>query len=201
MPYPVPSALQQQIAKRIIPRLQGSCLCGNIRWELPNAFLPQICVCHCRACRQFSGSTHLPFAAIERSRIWPLMEPFVRTEALNSYRSSVAATRYFCSTCSSPVIFDYHEEPNTMWIPMGSLVEDPDSGTGLDPNMLDPSRDSHIFANDRARYETALMSTTGEHALPRSVDFGIYKHDPCQPKEWSEIPTMEKNIRFVDDEE
>ncbi len=71
---------------------------------------------------------------------------------------------------------------------MGTIVE------GLNPSLLDPSRDSHIFCNDEADYESACQQ------LPRCNDFGLYKQDPCQPKLWHEIPIMESTVQFVNDQ-
>jgi len=194
-----PTTSRNMPSRRTIARLAGSCLCRAVTWDLFDVVLAQVCVCHCGACRRFSGSTHLPFAAVERTRLWPVLEPYIRSGTLQSYTSSSAATRYFCGTCASPVVFDYHEEPHTLWIPMGSLLEDPDLGIGLDPSHLDPTRDSHIFANDQAGYEAALLSSSTLSSLPRCMDFGLYKQDPCQPKEWESIPTMENPVQFVDE--
>ena len=199
--------------QRIVSKLQGSCLCGAVHWEASNLYVSQICVCHCSMCRRFSGSTHIPFAAVERSKLWPLMQDFLQTkrnspqqehpqkqdqqqqEQLKSYQSSPMATRYFCGTCSSAVLFDYHQEPNTLWIPMGTLLD-------FDSSLLDPTRDSHIFANDQAGYE-ARLSMSGSNdspILPKCAGWGLYKHDPCQPtKDWNELPTTETPVRLVDE--
>ncbi|CAB9502927.1 Glutathione-dependent formaldehyde-activating enzyme [Seminavis robusta] len=162
--------------RRTVPSLKGSCLCGAIQWQLDDVQLAQICVCHCGMCRRLSGSTFIPFGAIERAKLWPVVKDF---PTLKSYQSSSTTTRYFCGTCSSAMVFDYHFEPNSLWVPLGSLQD-------LDPSLLDSTRDSLIFVNDQASYETTLKSDLKEFS-----SFGLYKSDPCQPcKKWDEIPTF-----------
>ena len=84
---------------------------------------------------------------------------------------------------------------------MGSLVASTSTATAASATtnpadhgfdweaLLDPSRDSHIFCNDRPSYETQSWQT-----LPECLDFGLYKHDPCQPnQEWEDIPIFESS--------
>jgi hypothetical protein len=109
---------------------------------------------------------------------------------LKGYQSSEIATRYFCGTCGTPVVHDYHEEQHTLWVPMGSLVMDTPSCR----IPLDPTRDSHIFCEDAASYERIIS----DEALPRCRGFGLYKVDPCQPaKDWKDLPYMEDPVSFV----
>lgn len=173
--------------RRLVDKLQGSCLCKAITWELVNVYIAQLCICHCGSCQRHSGSSFLPFAAVERERLWPLLQD---QATLRSYQSSSIATRYFCGTCASPIVHDYHEEQYTLWIPMGSLVMSHHNGTDWDWNaFLDPSRDSHIFCNDPSSFQE-----TNRVSLPHCSNFGLYKHDPCQPKkEWDDIPTWEES--------
>ena len=174
-------------SSRILSQLRGSCLCGSIKWQLEDVYVSQVCVCHCGACQRHSGSSSIPFCAIDRARVWPLLKDQV---TLKGYQSSDIATRYFCGICGSPVVHDYHAERHTLWIPMGSLV------LACPPNTfpLDPTRDSHIFCEDAARFEPI-----GEQTLPRCYGFGLYKVDPCQPvKDWKDLPTMEDPVLYLE---
>jgi hypothetical protein len=181
------SATSKVPRHRFLSKLQGSCLCGSIKWELEDAFVSQICVCHCCACQRHSGSTSIPFCAVERMRLWPLLKD---QATLKGYQSSKIATRYFCCTCGTPVVHDYHEEKHTLWIPMGSLVMD----ASTCEVRLDPKKDSHIFCEEAASYERA-----SEHTLPRCRGFGLYKVDPCQPaKDWKDLPTLEDPVSLVE---
>lgn len=167
--------------RRIVSKLQGSCLCRAIQWELQNIYVSQICVCHCGACQRHSGSTSLPFLAVERARLWPELE---KAATLKGYKSSDIATRYFCNTCGTPVVHDYHQEEHTLWVPIGSL----ENNNSTVP--MDPLKDSHIFCDDASAYERGL-----DQRLHRYVGFGLYKVDPCQPvNEWESLPTMETPV-------
>lgn len=65
---------------------------------------------------------------------------------------------------------EYHHETQTLWVPMGTLVD-------TDPKDLkvNPEKDSHIFQEDEEPYEAAI------EALEHCKFFGTYRSDNCKP--------------------
>jgi hypothetical protein len=118
--------------------LQGSCLCGGVRFAIAKAVGP-FELCHCSRCRKSSGSAFAAFlgalaadyrllAGADLIESWDA--PILR--APPAYRSS------FCRRCGSPVP---NPAPDTDWFefPAGLLDGDP---------QLTP--DKHIFVELRA---------------------------------------------------
>ncbi|QDC07734.1 GFA family protein [Oceanicola sp. D3] len=111
--------------------LQGSCLCGAIRFEVTGK--PQgVSVCHCGQCRRQSG--HLWASA------------YVKDDELSIhgepqwYASSAEAKRGFCPTCGS-FLFWKHRDEDTTSFALGAI----DGPTGL-------TLQKHIFTADKGDY-------------------------------------------------
>lgn len=77
--------------------MQGSCLCGQVRYRVDGPLRPVV-ACHCTQCRKTSGhhvaATSAPrdAVAVEGDVTW--------------YASSDAARRGFCGTCGSQLFWD-----------------------------------------------------------------------------------------------
>ncbi|PSL21290.1 GFA family protein [Shimia abyssi] len=111
--------------------LQGSCLCGEIRFRVHGA--PQgVSMCHCGQCRKQSGG------------IWS--SAFVPEEDLeiegdvNWFEASVTAKRGSCRRCGSYLFWTAHDE-DTISFALGAV----DGPTGL-------SLEKHIFVKDKGDY-------------------------------------------------
>ena len=110
--------------------LEGSCLCGEIRFEVEGPVRP-IVACHCVQCRKTSGhfvaATSAPRDAIriEGTPTW--------------YASSDTARRGFCGTCGSSLFWDGAGE--NLSIHAGTL----DGPTGL-------RLKGHIYCADKGDY-------------------------------------------------
>lgn len=79
--------------------VRGSCLCGNVAFEISGELLRPL-NCHCEQCRKQHGAAF-------RSRVRVRKEDFhwVRGEELiKFYESSPGFHRGFCSNCGTPVI-------------------------------------------------------------------------------------------------
>ena len=91
----------------------GGCLCGAVRYE---SSMPPVTggYCHCRMCQKGSGGL---FSA------WVEFRPegfrFTKGEP-KLYRSSEWLQRGVCSTCGSPLVVIYDEDPAPV-ILIGSL--------------------------------------------------------------------------------
>lgn len=118
----------------------GSCLCGAVRFEITGDF-DRFFMCHCSRCRKGSGSAHGAnlFSATARLA-WLAGADKVRT-------FHVAGTRHqrsFCTECGCGLPRQ-SADGRLLVVPAGSL----DSDLALRPT-------SHIFVDDRAKWDEAL---------------------------------------------
>jgi hypothetical protein len=116
--------------------LQGSCLCGGIRFEIsgPVAGISQ---CHCSLCRKVSGTANIATIAVSADQLrWLAGEELVRTFARPSGYGAA-----FCATCGSPAP-DANAARTRYGIPAG---------------LIDGDRDlrviEHIFIGSKAQWE------------------------------------------------
>jgi hypothetical protein len=116
--------------------LQGSCLCGGIRFEISGA-VAGINQCHCSLCRKVSGTGSIAKIPVSADQLkWLSGEELVRTYARPS-GYSVA----FCGVCGSPAP-DPNAARTRYGIPAGLLDGDP------------PLRViEHIFVGSKAQWE------------------------------------------------
>jgi hypothetical protein len=100
-------------------KLEGSCLCGDVRYEIDGALGP-IGHCHCRTCRKAHAAAFATTARVERERFrWVAGE-----ERLGSFESSPGKRRFFCPRCGSHLIAAWDARP-TLIVRVGSLDSDP----------------------------------------------------------------------------
>jgi hypothetical protein len=95
---------------------KGSCLCGDIRYEL-DAELGEFGYCHCRDCQKASGSAHAANAPVDR-RDFRLV---AGADALKQFESSPGKFRAFCSRCGSPIYAYLTATPDVLRLRLGSL--------------------------------------------------------------------------------
>jgi hypothetical protein len=114
--------------------IQGSCLCGEVRYEIAGE-LRSITHCHCSMCRKAHGAAFASFAEVEARglRITHGRELICR------HRSSENAQRSFCSRCGSNFFFESEEAPDLVYVAAGGF----DSEIQLRPS-------SHIFVGSKA---------------------------------------------------
>ncbi len=111
----------------------GSCLCGEVRYELHGDLDPPI-ACHCSQCRKTSGHYWAAFE-IGRDRM-----RITRDGGLRWYRSSDKARRGFCRICGASVFWDPDGKD---WIAVAAGTVDGDTGLGLS---------EHIFVANKGDY-------------------------------------------------
>lgn len=119
---------------------QGSCLCGDVKFEVEGEF-DCFFMCHCQRCRKGSGSAHASNLFSNNFELkWLSGEENVKTYQVSDTRH----IRSFCKNCGSalPVI---EEGGKPLMIPAGSL----DSDVPVKPN-------SHIYIASRANWDECL---------------------------------------------
>ncbi len=111
-------------------RLQGSCLCGEVAYEL-EAVLKHFYFCHCRQCRKLTGSAHAANILAQPAAVnWLRGENKLRRYDAADGRSF---THVFCSQCGSGLPF-MNVTQTTLFIPAGSL--DTPSGIAVEKNIF-----------------------------------------------------------------
>jgi hypothetical protein len=117
--------------------LQGSCLCGKVRYEIRGA--PRVAYyCHCGRCRKQSGSAFAANVAVRR-------EDFAIVsgeDMLRFFQHSSSLRRYFCSGCGSPIYGQGEKYPHIVTVRCGSLDTDLD----LKPSV-------HAFVAHKANWD------------------------------------------------
>ena len=109
---------QAEAAEGVVP---GSCLCGDVAWEVTGA--PSLMMnCHCSRCRHGRAAAHATNAFYKLSQF-----RWLRGEDLaDSYKVPDAQyfTQHFCRRCGSPTP-RVMEKFNRVLIPVGEMDGDP----------------------------------------------------------------------------
>jgi len=114
--------------------IRGSCLCGAVAYQVEPVF-DEVHHCHCTHCRKSHGAAHSTYGAARRVGF----RFTAGAERVRTYRSSPAASRTFCGDCGSNLQFFHEAAPDTLWIALGTLDDDP----GARPQ-------AHMFVRSRA---------------------------------------------------
>jgi len=127
--------------------IEGSCLCGAVRYEVEGR-TSAIWLCHCTKCQRSTGSAFHASAICPASRFrWLSGE-----ERIREYVDTPNYVKHFCDTCGSPV-------PSIM--PGGEVVF---LHAGSLRYESPPPLSHHIFGEDRAPW---FEIPEGEEQYPR----------------------------------
>jgi hypothetical protein len=104
-----------------MPTLNGSCLCGAIRFSI-DAPVTELRACHCVNCQKVSGGAGTVNAMLPASALRI-------TQGTPKKYSAVADSgrllhRYFCGDCGSPIYSQRDLTPETLTVRAG-LFDDP----------------------------------------------------------------------------
>jgi hypothetical protein len=100
--------------------IQGSCLCGTVRYEVRGPFTAMLS-CHCSMCRKHHGAPFATYANTSSSDFrWLSGE-----RTLGYYASSPNYRRSFCTTCGA-VAPSLMSDADAAFVPAGTLDGDPD---------------------------------------------------------------------------
>jgi ADP-ribosyl-[dinitrogen reductase] hydrolase len=99
--------------------VSGSCLCGNVRYEI-DRLDGQIGHCHCKTCRKAHSAAYASTARVNRPHFrWTAGKDLVR-----GFASSPGKTRYFCGTCGTHIVAEREGEDQVI-LRVASLDDDP----------------------------------------------------------------------------
>ena len=118
-------------------RVQGSCLCGGVRFEVTRPFC-RANHCHCSRCRKHSGSSGLTQGRVARDGFRLL----AGAELIRVFRPDGGAVKAFCSVCGSSLFGGSWPDGDEVSIRLGSLDGDP----GIRPQY-------HSFVDSRAPWD------------------------------------------------
>jgi hypothetical protein len=116
--------------------LEGSCLCGAIRYTVPDKFTYAL-NCHCSDCRRATGSAFKAFAGIEREKL-----RLTKGEGNILVFGSENAHDVHCKVCGS-LLYSVVRSGKFVHVTLGTLIDDP---------TIRPT--GHIFVGDKARWFT-----------------------------------------------
>jgi len=129
--------------------MNGSCLCGTVRYEIDGPFSMMI-HCHCSMCRKHHGAAYATWVAgpLDGFR-W-----IAGSEMIRSYQSSEHGRRSFCPTCGSvtPIL---HPTMKLALVPAGSLQGE----LGIEPQ-------AHWFVDSKAPWYEITDSLPQHAAYP-----------------------------------
>ena len=116
---------------------KGSCLCGEVRFEL-NGPINDIVFCHCSECRRVQGSAFATNGNVARSNF-----VYVAGEdLLTAFESSPGKTKYFCSKCGSPMLSTNAQFPDNARVRLGTIQTD-----------ITERPACHIFVESKANWD------------------------------------------------
>jgi len=101
--------------------VQGSCLCGTVRFEIDPPFQKMI-HCHCSRCRKGTGTGHATNLTVAPAQLrWLAGE-----EAITRYALPTATSfgKWFCSHCGGPLP-RLTRNDTIVVVPAGSLDTEP----------------------------------------------------------------------------
>jgi hypothetical protein len=100
--------------------VQGSCLCGGVRFEVKPPFI-RANHCHCDRCRKHSGT-----AVCTQVRVWKEQFHLLSGEELiRIYGKGEGAVKAFCIRCGSSLFGGEWPDGPQVSIRMGAFDEDP----------------------------------------------------------------------------
>lgn len=128
----------------------GSCLCGEVRFEIVGDF-EQFFLCHCGRCRKDTGSAHAANLFSSTAKLnWLSGQAKIKTFQVPSSRH----VKSFCAACGSAVP-NVQMNGTLLIVPAGSL----DSPIEIRP-------DAHIFVASSANWDRHLEDIPKFDGMP-----------------------------------
>ena len=128
----------------------GSCLCGEVRFEIVGAF-ERFFLCHCGRCRKGTGSAHAANLFSSNAKVhWLSGEAKIKTFRAPATRHE----RSFCSECGS-ALPSIQMDGAILVVPAGSL-----------DSAIETRPDAHIFVASSANWDRLLEDVVRIDGLP-----------------------------------
>jgi hypothetical protein len=118
--------------------LNGSCLCGAVRFQLTAPFR-RANLCHCSRCRKHSGAGAGAQGRVPRDGF----ELLAGADALRVFRPQGGMAKVFCVHCGSSLFGGDWPGGDEVSVRLGALDDDP----GIKPQY-------HSFTDDAAPWDT-----------------------------------------------
>ena len=133
--------------------ITGACQCGAVNYEIAEP-VRAVDHCHCSMCRKLHGALFASFGVVRRSDLTLRGE-----DNLGDYMSSANLHRQFCRTCGAQIMGWTSDEPDRVFICLGTL------DAGQDPGH-DKAKERHIY------WESRVSWYDPGDALPRVTEDG-----------------------------
>ncbi len=98
--------------------LTGSCLCNAVKYTI-NGPIKATANCHCNTCKKITGGAFATVAIITEDNL----EIVEGQDNLATYQVREKLTKYFCSTCGTPIFNSHKKYPGHCMMAAGSLDE------------------------------------------------------------------------------
>ena len=99
--------------------IKGSCLCGQVKYQV-EAGLSDASLCHCSLCRRASGAAFGAYASVPGSAFgWSQGESLLR-----QYPVSDLLQKWFCSECGSTLLSRHQNWPEEVYLSLGNIDGD-----------------------------------------------------------------------------
>jgi hypothetical protein len=141
--------------------IQGSCLCGTLRYEITGPLVGMI-HCHCSRCRKQQGA---PFATIGTVAIGDLRW-LAGEDEVARHSAAPGGPRHFCTRCGSPAPIAV-PSLGLAFVPVGTLEGD-----------VDMRPQAHIFAGSKASWHTITDDLPQHEGYPPQFGGGAGLPDP-----------------------
>lgn len=129
-------------------RIEGGCLCGEVRYEISSS-LKHASNCHCSMCRKASGAADVSYATVT-----PGSFKWVKgRERLARYDSSPGVSRLFCGNCGSSLGIE--EGGQLVLVTLGTVDGDP----GIEPA-------EHLYVGSAAHWQRITDDLPQHDELP-----------------------------------
>jgi hypothetical protein len=121
-----------------VANLQGSCLCGGVRFEVTEPF-QTVSQCHCTSCKKLSGGVGTVSGRVQTEAVRILEGD----ELLRTYQPEEGSSKTFCSACGSNLFgAGWPESPRTS-VRLSAL-----------DSHFDQKPEQHIYVRSVAPWET-----------------------------------------------
>jgi hypothetical protein len=128
--------------------IKGYCECRRVRFEV-DGDINDFSHCHCSQCRRLHGAAYATFAAVSSSQF-----RYVSGESdLSEYASSDSHKRIFCANCGSNILVALDQEPDVLYLSMGTIEGDPPRPQGYHI-YVGSKAPWHEISDDLKQYDT-----------------------------------------------